>query len=230
LRLFCFSYAGGAASAYRPWVEKLPTQVEICAVQLPGRERRMREKRFTRIPELVDALGPVLEPLFDRPYVLFGHSLGARIAFEVARWQRGRGRSPERLVVSGSRAPHLVDPDPPVHAMADDELCQEVARLGGTPPEVLRSKELMQLLIPLLRADFELSETYCYEPGPLLEIPVSAYGGDRDPKIPAEAVAAWEEQTRGPFRHRIFSGGHFFHQEHEDAFLREIRRDLVEHL
>ena len=156
LRLFCFPYAGGGAAAYRPWSNELPSQIDVCAVQLPGRETRLREAPFTRIGPLVETLERALRPYCDLPAAYFGHSMGALIAFELARQQRRLGRpGPVRLFVSGHHGPQLPDPHKPLHRLPKDEFVAELRRLNGTPEVVLQNAEIMELLLPYLRADLE---------------------------------------------------------------------------
>lgn len=227
LRLFCFPYAGGGAAAYFGWGEVLPRTVELCAVQPPGREGRIAERPFDRVPPLVDALARELAPWLDRPFAFFGHSLGAVVAFELARRLRRDGRhAPLHLFASGRPAPHLPDDEPPLHALPDDELLVELRRLRGTPDEVLQNTELMELLLPLLRADFAASETYVCAPEPPLVVPISAYGGREDVDVPEERLAAWREQTTAAFRHVMFPGDHFFQVENRDLVLEELSREL----
>lgn len=228
LRLFCFPYAGGSASAFRGWADQLPDGVEICAVQPPGRERRMAEPAFSHMEPLVEELAGVLEPVLDLPFAFFGHSMGAKVAYELARKLRREGRGLPRLMIfSGSRAPHMPNEEPPIHALPDDELSDELHRLGGTPKEVLDNDELMRLLLPLLRADFELNETYEHQPENPFDVPVAAYGGLGDEECPPETIEGWKEVTEGPFRRRMFEGGHFFLHEVPDELQGEIQRDLA---
>jgi medium-chain acyl-[acyl-carrier-protein] hydrolase len=229
LRLFCFSYAGGSASAYRTWPKSLPPSVEVSAVQLPGRERRMSETPIVRMDPLVDELARVLAPLLggDVPFAFFGHSMGGKVAFELTRRLRREGRPlPRLLIVSGSRAPHMPSEDDPIHALPEGEMIEELQRLGGTPQEVLANDELMRLLLPLLRADFELNETYEYIAGEPLDVPVAAYGGVRDEECPPETIEGWREMTEGPFRRRMFEGGHFFLHDVPEAVVDAVRQDL----
>ncbi len=228
LRLFCFPYAGGSASAFRGWAEKLPDGVELCSVQPPGRERRMAEPAFTHMEPLVEELARVLEPVLDVPYAFFGHSMGAKVAYELARRLRRQSRAlPRLMLLSGSRAPHMPSDEDPIHPLPDDELVDELHRLGGTPKEVLDNDELMRLLLPLLRADFELNETYEHQPENPFDVPVAAYGGLDDEECPPETIEGWKQFTQGPFRRRMFEGGHFFLHEVPDELLREIQRDLA---
>ncbi|HEX2093650.1 MAG TPA: thioesterase domain-containing protein, partial [Longimicrobiaceae bacterium] len=163
LRLFCFPYAGGGASIFRTWSQSLPPEVDVCPVQLPGRESRLREPPFDRLLPLVRTLADVLAPYMDLPFALYGYSNGALMSFELARELRRRGmRGPVHLFVAACPAPHLPDKDPPIHALPDVELIREIRRLNGTPEEILQNEELMTLLIPLLRADSAIHETYVY--------------------------------------------------------------------
>lgn len=227
LRLFCFPYAGGGASVFRGWPRALPAGVEVCAVQPPGREGRLAEPPFTRMAALVEAMEGALLPWMDRPFAFFGHSNGAVMAFELARRLRAAGRrGPLHLFASGRPAPQVELTDPPVHALPDAEFVAELRRLEGTPEEVLESPEMMELLLPLLRADFALSETYEYRGEPPLAVPLSAYGGRTDGEVPEWQVAAWEAQTTRAFRLRMFPGGHFFLAEDRDPVLAELSAEL----
>lgn len=222
VRLFCFPNAGGSASAFRPWGRdgRLPARVELCCVQLPGRESRLREPPFVRVPPLLDALEEALAPELDRPFAFFGHSMGTIVAFELAHRLRERGGpEPRLLVMSGRQAPHLPDDDP-VHGLPDDELIARLRAYRGTPPEVLAHPELMALVLPTLRADFELVETYRPPEGrPPLAQPITVFGGEEDEDASAEELAAWGELTTGRCAVRTFPGGHFFVHEERDAVL-----------
>ena len=166
LRLFCFTYAGGGASIYRPWTRELPPELELCAVQLPGRENRLLEPAYTEMPALVEQLGTVLAPYLDRPFAFFGHSMGALVAFEMARTVRRRyGRSALHLFVSGHAAPRIARRRPPVYQLPDAAFVDAIRELNGTPEEVLENADLMALVLPALRADLTVCETYRYVSG-----------------------------------------------------------------
>lgn len=211
VRLFCFPYAGGGASVYRTWGERLPSAVEVCPVQLPGRENRLGEKAFTRLPALVEAVAEGIAPLLDRPFAFFGHSMGALVGFELARLlRRERGLAPEHLYVAAHRAPQLPPATPPSYDLPESELVEELRRLGGTPRPVLEHPELISLVLPLLRADMAVCQTYAYAPAPPHDCPVTALGGLHDPDVTRERLNAWRSQTTAPFKLRILPGDHFF--------------------
>lgn len=211
-RLFCFSYAGAGASVFRLWPTGLPAELEVCAVQLPGRETRLQERAFTHLPDIVSALVVAMRAEFDRPFAFFGHSMGAVVATELARTlQAGAGPVPEHLIVSGRRAPHLADTDAPIHCLPDAAFVAELnRRYGGIPQEVLQHQELLDLLLPCLRADLTALETFQPPAGPGLSMPISAFGGSEDPRASRAQLEAWRHATHGIFRSRVFPGDHFF--------------------
>lgn len=231
LRLFCFPYAGGGASIFRTWSENLPPDIEVCPVQLPGRESRLLETPFTHIPSLIEPLAQALLPYMDKPYAFFGHSMGALVSFELARsLRRQHSIGPVRLFVSGRRAPQLPDPDSPIHHLPESAFLDELRRLQGTAEEVLRDTELLQLLLPLLRADFAMCETYLYTSGEPLACPISAFGGLQDDEVPRYELAAWREQTWGTFKLRFFVGNHFFLHTARTSLLQALSQDLLNYL
>jgi surfactin synthase thioesterase subunit len=227
LRLFCFPFAGGGAATFRDWSDHLPSDVEICAVQLPGREGRFTEGAYTRLNELVHDLAATVISHTDVPYVLFGHSMGALVAFGLARELRRRKQpGPQLLMVSGRRAPQRPDPDPPIHALPEQDLLREIRQLNGTPEAVLQNQELLELLIPTLRADFAVCETYDYTHEDPLECPIVAFGGTEDADAPREDVAAWSHQTSGSFSLRLFAGDHFYFLDKPAALLQHVAAHL----
>lgn len=228
LRLFCIAHAGGGASAFRGWAEYLPQHVEVCPVQLPGRENRVMEKPFDRVEPLVDALFAAMQQAMNLPYAIFGHSNGALIGFELARRARAAGtRMPEHLFASGRRAPDLPGRTRDVHTLPESELLDEIKALGGIPDEVLAHPELRALIVPLLRADMALTETYQVGDAPPLPIPITGYAGAADPKVPVEDVQAWSRHTTAEFRLRTFPGGHFFVFDSRQLVLRTLADDLA---
>lgn len=227
LRLFCFAYAGGGASVFRPWPKSLPHDVEVFALRLPGRENRIKQAPFTRMTALVDALLPSLLPYLDGPFAFFGHSLGALVSFELTRALYARhGVVPRRLLVSACPAPQTMAVEKPLHTMPDAEFMAALQRLNGLPDAVLQNKELLAMMLPTLRADFAVFETYAYQPGPPLPCAISAFGGLRDVDLSREKIAAWNDQTGGAFALRMFPGDHFFIHSAQDLLLRFVARDI----
>jgi medium-chain acyl-[acyl-carrier-protein] hydrolase len=228
LRLFCFPYSGAGASIYYRWNGQLPAGIDLCPVELPGRGSRLSEPPFSRIEPLAAAAAEALLPYLDRPFALFGHSMGALACFELARLlRRHHGLQPVRLIASGHPAPHVPDREPPIHALPEPEFVAKLRALGGTPEEVLANAELRALILPILRADFSACETYTYEPEAPLDCPISAYGGLEDREVPSEELSAWRSQTSGLFTSRLFPGNHFFIHSAQPLLLRSIARDLL---
>ncbi|MGW6932271.1 thioesterase II family protein [Lentzea sp. NPDC054927] len=208
----CFPHAGGAASWYQPFARHFEGRAELVAVQYPGRQDRRTEPLDYDIRSLADQIAPLLAPLSeDRPLHLFGHSMGAMIAFEVA-----LRTEPDHLFVSGRRAPHIVRDDR-VHQKDDAGLIAEVRRLAGTNARVFDDEELVRMVLPAIRADYRAAETYRYRPGPALSCPLTALTGDADPKASVAEVEQWRERTAGDFTLRVFSGGHFFLNDNRSA-------------
>ena len=227
LRLFCFPYAGGNAVNFRAWADKLPSVIDVCPVELPGRGRRMTEPRYTNLLELVQTLLTTLRPYLDVPFAFFGHSMGATIAFELSRRLRGcHDLQPSHLFVSGRRAPHVPYKSRPTYDLPDAELLQELQQLNGTPKEVLENHELMQLMLPLLRADFEMVQTYAYSPGPMLNSSITAFGGLEDTEERREGLEAWRYHTSGNFTLHMIAGNHFFLNMSQAVLLRLLAQEL----
>lgn len=230
-RLFCLPFAGGSASAYRDWSERLPGWLEVLPVELPGRGMRLGEPPIPALMPLVEAMLTGLAPWMDRPFAFFGHSMGALIAFEATRVLRRRRQAlPALLAVSGYRAPHLDDPEPQLRGLDDRALLARVRDLGGTPPEVLASRELLELLVPVFRADFAVTETWVSPAEPPLELPMLVLGGLWDPRAPRPALEAWERHAAGPLRTVMFPGDHFYHRATPAPVLRVLREELTRRL
>ncbi len=224
VRLFCFPYAGGGASTYREWPDAFPTEIELCPIQLPGREERLQEALFTDLSSLVDALLPALRLHLDKPFAFFGHSMGAMLAYEVARQlQKRHDSTPVHLFVSSRPAPQIVNTAAPLRFLSAPELMDTLQRLYGAVPDVIRQQaELQDVFLPILRADVTLLETHTYVPSEPLPCPISVFGGEQDISITRDDLTAWREQTQAAFAQQIFPGDHFY--------LHEARPALIENL
>ncbi len=226
VRLVCLPYAGGAASLYRDWPAR-PPDVDLVAPQLPGREERFGEPVPTELTALVDDLLPTVAAL-GPPVVLFGHSMGALVAYELARRLTGDGFPPATLVVSAHPAPHLPQRHPPLHRLPDAAFVDQLRRLGGTPSGVFEEPELVELLLPALRADFTATETYRSPPGPRLGCRILAVGGRDDPRVEAGELDAWRAHTSGPFTQLQLPGDHFFAWDAGSGLSEVLRATLAE--
>lgn len=226
LRLFCFPYAGGGAAVFRNWSEGLPNDVELCPVQFPGRGNRLMEPPFTALSPLVQALAQALVPMLDKPFAFFGHSLGALVSFELARELRRHGFQPAHLFVSAGRAPHIPHQGMSTHDLPEGKFLEELRRLNGTPEEVLKHRELMQIMLPLLRADFSVYETYKYSNEAALNCPISSFGGSRDRRVNQGDLEAWRDQTCDSFSLQMFPGDHFFLHTSQPLLLRVLSEEL----
>jgi medium-chain acyl-[acyl-carrier-protein] hydrolase len=222
LNLVCLPYAGGGASSFRAWGRELPVPLDVCAVEFPGRETRGFEEPLTRMEPLVTALADELVPRLERPYALFGHSMGALVGFELARELRRRRVPPPRLLVASShRAPDLRSPTPPLRDLPDDELVEQMGRIQGTST-LLQDEGVRALMLPVIRADFAVCESYVYAHDAPLECPILAVGGTADPHVTRLELEAWRDHTRAEFALRLFHGGHFY--------LHTARTTLLKHL
>jgi len=212
--LYCFAHAGGGGSFFQPWRELLEPGVEVRPVVLPGRETRISEPPVTSVTELVEPVARAIEAdVAGRAgdYAVFGHSMGSVVAYEVTRrLEAGPGPDPTCLFVSGRRAPHLPARHEPLHVMPDEAFLDAVVQLNGTPDELLEHDDLIRLLLPTMRADFTVSETYREQPGGRLRCPVAALTGDADPQADLEEMAGWRVTTTGAFTLRVFRGDHFY--------------------
>lgn len=228
IRLFCFPYAGGAAQIFRGWQDEVPGEIEISPVHLPGRGRRSLEKPFSELSPLAEVLADALLSHLDKPYALFGHSVGAIIAFELTRILRRKGGPlPLHLFVSGCRAPQLTFTRRHTHDLPGAELIRELRRLNGTPETILESPEMLQLFLPVIRSDLQMVQTYNYVAGPRLSCPISAFGGLQDFDETPEMLSAWREQTTSSFHFQMFAGDHFFLQTRQSDLLQAISKRLL---
>ena len=212
MRLFTLPYAGGGSAGYFRWRPAMPPRVDVVPIQLPGREARIGEPPITDLRKLVAEIADAVAPLLDRPFVLLGHSLGAWLAYELACELRSRGeRLPSLLIVAASPAPHRPRGEEPLHQLPDAEFVAEmIRRYDGIPPAVREHKELLELLLPAMRGDMELLETYEYVEKPPLETDILAIGSTEDRSVSATALADWRRHTSEHFSNRLLPGGHFF--------------------
>jgi surfactin synthase thioesterase subunit len=226
-RLYCLPYAGGGAALFRTWPDDLPADVEVCPIQLPGREVRFSEPRFTSITGLVQTLAPIILPHLQKPFGVLGHSMGGLIAFELIRELRRLGApTPQRLLIAAREAPQLVETLPPLHRLPDKEFFEELQeRYGGIPYEALNNQEIRDVFIPLLKADIEMVETYRWRPEEPLDCPISVFGGRLD-RIAEPDLRAWQQQTRQPVFVQMFEGSHFFMQTAQADLLKVIGHQL----
>ena len=212
VRLFVFPYAGGAPTAFNKWPCEFPDNVETWFAHYPGRGSRYNEPPIKELDRLAEKIDLAIQPLLDKPFFFFGHSLGGLVAFEVARrLYRSDLPQPRSFFVSACGAPHVPDPHPPIHGLPVDEFVKSLEQLHGIPSEVIKHSELMQLLMPALRADFQAIENYKYTPDEdLLPCPIVAFGGSDDPRVSRERLEGWASHTNAGFKLRYFSGDHFF--------------------
>jgi|ABV56586.1 medium-chain acyl-[acyl-carrier-protein] hydrolase len=209
-RLICFPHAGAGAAAYADWVRWLPPEVELVAVQLPGRQNRIAEEPFTEVPRMVNVLAHALRPVLDGPFAFFGHSAGAMLSYELARALHAAGRrGPDRLFLSAQPAPGRTEVRP-LHGLPEDEFLAEMVALGGIDAEIAADPDVIGSLLDVLRADFELWERHVPTPGPPLDCPITVLAGDADPRAPRAELAAWRACTTAEFTTRFFTGGHFY--------------------
>lgn len=227
LLLLCLPHAGGGGTFFRSWQQELAPGIDVRPIQLPGRESRLREPAYHRMEDLLGPLTDGVAPYLDRPYAVFGHSMGACIGFELVRRLTACGLPPPvRLLVSARRAPHLAPRRNHYLGLDDEEFLRAVLSLGGTPGEVVEQRDLLRLFLPTMRADFELNDTYQPLAGPRLDCPISAFVGDCDAEANPAEVAAWAQVTTGLCSARVFRGGHFYLKEQQPEVLGAITEAL----
>lgn len=226
MRLFCFPHAGGGSTAFAGWRGALPA-VEVFPVELPGRLTRLREPPIERMEPLALLLSEEIRPHLDRPYALFGHSLGGLVGFEVARRLRVAGAPPpSALIVAAVLPPHSSPPGGGLHARSDEDLIAELGKLNGTPAEVLANRELLDFLLPVLRADLAVMETYEHQPDRPLECPIHVFGAEDDPLVPPSRLSGWSRHTTARVSVSVRPGGHFFLQQDPGSLLDALRASI----
>lgn len=226
--LFCLPFAGGGASAFGAWLKEVQDNlVAVCPVQLPGREEKIMDVPYTDMKELIQDLSEQMKPFRDYDIYLFGHSMGAKLAYEMAKNLEKEQIKVRKLIVSGSRVPHIPEPNP-ICRLPDKEFEEEIARFEGTPKEILENKELLAFFLPMLRADFTMDETYYVDEIRKLNCPIVAFGGIDDQEADEAAISRWTEYTDNDFQYQMFSGNHFFIRDYEEDVLFSVKRAIAE--
>jgi len=226
LRLFCFPYAGGGASIYKNWADHLPSEVDVCPIQPPGREGRRGEAPYNSMPPLIEAVTEAILPLLDRPFALFGHCMGAKVAFELARYLRQHYHlNPSHLFVSACPAPQLAL-DGTTYDLPEKTLIDLLRMLSGTLHVIFSHPALIKLVLPCIRADFEIYDTYSCRPEPSLHSPLTVFGGDTDPIVKVNHLSSWRELTTSRFNLHVMNGGHFFLHTVQPAILKVLTGQL----
>jgi surfactin synthase thioesterase subunit len=226
LRLICFPYAGGRASIFRSWAENLPSYIDVCSIQLPGREERLSEPPYRRLEPLVEAVTTAMIPYLDRPFAFYGHSMGALVSFEVARRLRNvYGHHPVAMYLAAFRSPQMPNPNIKIYHLPT-EVFKVVLRADGIAETILRSDELMQLMLPTLRADYEVCDTYEYRVEPPLNCPFYLYCGTEDIRIRESDMAGWPAHTLGTSLMTMVPGSHLFLHASQEFLLNEIVQSL----
>ncbi|WDE09214.1 thioesterase [Thalassomonas viridans] len=224
IKLICFPYAGGSSASYLPWLSQLPTNVELIMVQLPGRGSRVFEDAFDEMEPLVKQLLKFLPAVLNKPYILFGHSLGSRIAFELAlKLKEMAHHLPAHFIASGSRGPHTALKNK-IHNLPDNEFINELKKMGGTPDTLLDNNALMELLLPAIRGDFAIAEKYSYSGKETLNCPVSVLGGKDDKGITEADLKSWGNFFASPANVHMVNGNHFFIDSNKDAVLLRLNQ------
>ncbi|MFJ9950930.1 thioesterase II family protein [Kitasatospora sp. NPDC091207] len=228
VRLVCLPYAGGSASFFFPVSRALaPKGIEVLAVQYPGRQTRHQEPGIDNIPDFADQIFAALRHLDDKPLALFGHSMGAVLAYEVAlRMRRAGLPTPVRLFASGRRAPSRYR-DEKVHTGSDEDVVAELKTLSGTSQVMLADPEILAMILPAIRSDYTAVERYRHDPGQELDCPVTVLTGDADPRVSIDEARAWEEHTTGPTELEVLAGGHFFLADRSAQVIEIVARRLT---
>jgi medium-chain acyl-[acyl-carrier-protein] hydrolase len=227
VRLFCFSYAGGGSSIFYKWPESMG-DIEVVSVRLPGRERRIREKPYTAMDELVFDFLPILETFYDKPFAFYGHSLGGLITFELSRQlQKSERPMPAHLFVASTYAPHVAHSRQSFHYDPDDQFLRKVMEYGGLSQQLLNDKSLVRLMLPILRADFQIIANYVCKANDKLNIPITVLGGLEDRIITRHELGKWREYTTFNLEMKLFAGGHFFLETSSEKLLKFIHHRLI---
>lgn len=228
VKLFCFPYAGSSCHYYRKWQNFINEAIQVCPVEIPGRGLRFHETAVTHLPSLIKLIARDMIPHLNKPFAFFGHSMGALIAFELLRViEKDAGLIPEILFVSGCSAPQRYGRESPVHTLPNSEFIEKVKEMNGTPPELFENRELMQIYVPILKADFAMCENYSYIASSPLSCPIVAFGGSDDIEVSESQLNMWGEQTADRFDKHIVSGDHFFIDKEMPFILGIIQKELL---
>ena len=227
LRLFCLPYAGGNSQVFHSWKEYLPPRVDVCPIELPGHGSRIREPLIKDADRLLEALYVGIQPYLDMEFVFFGHSMGAQLAFGLAHILRqSHGPEPSHLFLSGQKPPQLPRSCMALHELPDAALAKELGRLNGTSQKVLNDKDLMQVLLPILRADYSITETFEHPPGSPLSCGITLFGGLADPEACRQELGCWQEHTSSSAAIFMLPGDHFFIHSSQGLLLRVLTRKI----
>lgn len=230
-RLFCFPYAGGASSIYNKWNKYLPSDIELFSIELPGRGRRLSEPPIRHMSLLICSMMRDLLPyLKEKPFIFFGYSMGSLISYELTKaLLNSEGIHPEILFAAAHRAPHINRISNQVYKQSDEELIKKLKELNGTPEIILNTPELLELILPVMRADLELCD-YEYNNDHIpLNLPITAFAGDSDKNVPVDFIRAWEEHTTEQFGFQVLKGDHFFIREQEEKIVQTIIKQTIGH-
>ncbi|MTJ51626.1 thioesterase [Anabaena sp. UHCC 0253] len=227
IRLFCLPYAGGSATVFRTWPDYLPSSIEVCPLELPGRGRQMRLPLYTKMQLLVKEIAQNISPYLDKPFAIFGHSMGGLVSFELTRLLRSDyGLTPLHLFIAARNAPQVTPTKKPIYNLPDPEFWQEIRNFNGTPDDVMKNTEIMKLFLPILRADFTVLDTYIYTHQPAFDFPISVFGGLKDQEFTDYELEAWCEQTIAPFSLQMIDGDHFFINKARNILLKSVIQSL----
>jgi len=230
IKLICLPFAGGGSISFRKWALVLPAPIELITVEIPGRGARITEPLRKRIDAIVPDIATALLAELDKPFAVFGHSMGTLLGFELNHYlEKHYHLQPAHLFFSGRGAPHLPNREAPIHQLAHDDFIGQIKQFDGTPREVLENQELMELMVPILRADFEACETYIYQKYEPFSCPMTVFGSLQDSGTTKDMLQEWEKHTTGVFNLRMFPGGHFFLLRHSASLIESMLRDLNKH-
>jgi len=229
LRLFCFPYAGSSAVVtYKFLVDNLPEFIDVCPVELPGRGARMMETLIDNLDVVIDEATEAIQDFIDIPFIFFGHSMGALISYELTHSLIQKySAKPSKLYMSAHKAPFLERSGPIMHKLEANKFTDELVKMDGISKEIMQHKELMELVLPIIRNDYLVCETYKYKQKELLDIPITVFGGSYDKDITENDLLAWSKITSADFNHFMIQGDHFFILKQKDYFLKLFSRILT---